>query len=465
MSKSQCQKKFSKNAGFTLIEALTVLFIFSLITMTFYSIFSVGTRYILESKNRLGGVALANERMEIIRNLKYDDIGIVGGIPSGNLVAEEDVTESKHAYHVKTFVQYVDDPFDGVLPADVIPTDYKRVKVTVSWNGVNNAQSDISLVARFVPAGIEQAASGGILAVNIMGSNGIGVPQASVHITNSSVSPAVNVTAMTDDTGNLMLPGAKQSIQGYNITVTKNGYETVETIDPDSVSYSVTDTPASVVEGMLNMKSIVQDKFAKLKIITTDAQGEKLPGVNFSIEGGRILGSDMMFVPAKPTYNLKSDNTSDSDGEVDFGDVSPGQFFIFTIVKTGYTLIGLSNFANVDLTTNEYTLLKPAEDVEDVTMRFAENDVNSLVVQVVRDADNTLIENAEVTLSNSTGFSEVQTTPKSGSVFFPVSTTPLAVGTYDLKVTMTEFNDYMATVDVDEDKLVIQQIKLVANEL
>lgn len=453
----------SKNQGFTLIEALTVLFIFSLITVTFYSIFSLGTRFIIESKNRLGAVALANERMEIIRNLKYDDIGIVGGIPSGSLVAEEDVTESKHTYHVKTFVQFVDDPFDGVLPTDAIPNDYKRVKVTVSWKGVKDVDSTMFLVARFVPAGIEQSASGGTLAVNIMGSDGIGVPQASVHITNSSISPTVNVTAMTDNTGNLMLPGAKQSIQGYNITVTKNGYETVETINPDTVSYSVTDTPASVVDGMLNMKSIVQDKLASLKIVTVDTQGVKLPGVNFSIEGGRILGSDMMYSPAKPTYNLVADKTTNSNGEVDFGDVSPGQFFISSITKADYTLIGLTDFVSLDLATNIYTISKLFGDAEDVTMRFANNNVNSLIVQVVKDSDNTLIGGAEVTLSNSTGYSEMQATPKNGAVFFPNSATPLAIGTYDLRVTATGFSDYTATVDVNSDTLITQQAKMVAN--
>ena len=55
-----------KVQGFTLIEALLVLFIFSLIAVTFYSLFSVGTKHILESKFRLGATAVANERMESV---------------------------------------------------------------------------------------------------------------------------------------------------------------------------------------------------------------------------------------------------------------------------------------------------------------------------------------------------------------------------------------------------------------
>lgn len=91
-------------------------------------------RAILESKNRLGATALANQRMEIIRSIDYTSIGTkhwngsawVYGIPAGELIEEEDVSVNTTLYHVDTFVQYVDDTFDGVTPTDTIPTDYKR---------------------------------------------------------------------------------------------------------------------------------------------------------------------------------------------------------------------------------------------------------------------------------------------------------------------------------------------------
>ena len=60
--------------GFTLIEALTLLFVFYLVKTTFYAASIAGTRQIIESKNRLGAVAVANEKMEIIRNRDYDTI-------------------------------------------------------------------------------------------------------------------------------------------------------------------------------------------------------------------------------------------------------------------------------------------------------------------------------------------------------------------------------------------------------
>ncbi len=453
-----------KNQGFTIIEALVTLFIFSLITMTFYSVFSLGSSYIIESKNRLGAVALANEKMEIIRNLKYDDIGIIAGIPSGSIAAEEYVTESKHTYHVKTFIQFIDDPFDGISPTDLNPSDYKRVKVTISWKGVKGVDSSFFLVARFVPPGIEQNSTGGILSVNIIGSNGIGVPQASVHITNTAVSPNINITAMTDNTGNLMLPGAPQSTQGYNITITKNGYEAVDTIDPNSVTYSVTDTPASVVEGMLNMKIVIENKVADLKITAVDYLGTLLPNVNFRIEGGRILGYDEMYVPATPTYNLISNETTDASGEVKLDNISPGQFSISAIEATlEHTLINLESDAlsSFDPATGAGALSISPGDSKEVKIKFANNNDNSLLLNITKLEDDSPLFGALVELSNASGYSENFTTLADGVAFFPRVVSQLAAGTYDLKITLDGYNEYNSTVEIN--KLTIKQIKLISN--
>ena len=53
----------SKKAGFTIIEALTVLFIFSVITLTFYGVITQGSKHLLSAKNRLGATVLANKKI------------------------------------------------------------------------------------------------------------------------------------------------------------------------------------------------------------------------------------------------------------------------------------------------------------------------------------------------------------------------------------------------------------------
>jgi prepilin-type N-terminal cleavage/methylation domain-containing protein len=67
-------------SGFTLIEALVVLFVVSLITLTFYETWNLGTKHIANAKYRLGATALANQQMEIIRSLIFDDIGTVSDL-------------------------------------------------------------------------------------------------------------------------------------------------------------------------------------------------------------------------------------------------------------------------------------------------------------------------------------------------------------------------------------------------
>src|SRR5680860_1001385 len=152
------RKKIKKyNSGFTLIEALTLLFIFSVIMVTFYNVIAVGSRYISSARNRLGAISAANERMEIIRNLKYEDIGTDGGAISGGIQQDENVTENANHYNIYTTVEYSDDAFDGLYPTDTVPNDYKKVTVKVSWNG---GKESVSLVSGFVPSGLEVANPG-----------------------------------------------------------------------------------------------------------------------------------------------------------------------------------------------------------------------------------------------------------------------------------------------------------------
>ncbi|KKP83325.1 MAG: hypothetical protein UR82_C0022G0018, partial [Candidatus Moranbacteria bacterium GW2011_GWF1_35_5] len=88
--------------GVSIIEALVLIFIFSVVTMSFYSVFAVGTKYILNSKNKIIAISLANERMEMLRNLAYDNVAVVGGIPNGLIDPDENVAVGDKTFHVIT---------------------------------------------------------------------------------------------------------------------------------------------------------------------------------------------------------------------------------------------------------------------------------------------------------------------------------------------------------------------------
>ena len=338
------------------------------------------------------------------------------------------------------------------------------VKVAISWNGAKNKKSDFSLVARFVPPGIEQSIAGGILSINIIGSDGVGVPQASVHITNSNVSPAVDITVETDDSGNIMLPGAKESSLGYHMQVSKDGYETVETIEEGSVTYSVIDVPASVVEGMLNVKTIVQDEIADLTFRTIDNYGATVEGVDFDLSGGRILGHDMLSSPAEPVYDVEDTYQTDSNGEEKIEGTSPGEFFVSGIaVPEGYTLIGMDNFDSFDHLAGKYRfVVAPGEDRLN-NISLADNSLNSILVKVSDSADGRRLDGATVTLSNADGYSAAIVTLPDGTAYFSSGdATPLAPGAYSLKVEMENYQEHETEVEIVEG-LVEQQVGLTLN--
>lgn len=451
--KKYCKKNRLHKSAFTLIEALVFLFIFTIITTTFYSVFAVNTRYTIDVKDRQSSAQIANEKMEIIRNMQYGDIGTIGGIPSGNIKANENITVDGKTYAVRTLIKYQDDPFDGVYPTDTIPNDYKIVKVSVSWTGANNSASDVELVSRFVPSGMELSSGDGVLAINIIDGEGKGVPQASVHIVNSDVSPSVNMNAETDDTGNLMFPGAKASIQTYKLTVSKDGYETVETIDPDSVEYNPVDPHASVVGGSVNIKTVVIDKISDLKVKSADYLGAAIPGVDFHIEGGRVLGTNTLIIPAVTIYSKNDDYSTESDGEKGWEDINSGQYAVSDIgAVSGYTLIGVEPVSPV-------TVL-PDEEKE-IEIKFAKNDENSLVVYVLNNSDGLAIEGAEVHLINGDGYDATVTTAGGGEAIFPLAAESVfAPGDYNIEIKAEGFQDNNSTATVD--KFTAKTVKLIA---
>ena len=243
-----------KGQGFSLVEVLIIMFIVAIAFVGFYSTFMVGSRFIVDSKNRLGAIALANEKMEIVRNLAYDDVGLQGGVaPIGNILQDEDVTANGRSFHVYTQIEYDDDPFDGLVAnnSDSIPTDYKVVRIVVSWQDGNGQTQEVVSVSRFVPPGLETNVGGAPLAINVANSGGTGVSQASVHIVNNSVSPVINTTIQTDSAGHIMFPSAPASIGEYQFTITKSGYETISTTTATPTFIPIY-PHASVVLGSLN---------------------------------------------------------------------------------------------------------------------------------------------------------------------------------------------------------------------
>ena len=451
---------FQGQRGFTLIEMMVLLFIFSITTVTFYQAFAVGTEQILEAKNRRGAVALANQRMEQIRNIPYDDVGVVGGIPEGDLDGDELVTVNTRTYHVLTEARFVDDPDDGTLggaPNDTVPNDYKIVDITVRW-GQETTRQSVQLVSRFVPpGGIEVAAGGGTLSINVLDADANPIKDASVALYNNAVSPTVNFTNTTNSIGNLIIPGAPVADESYKITVSKDDYETVETSPPYPITaYFPTYGHATVIEETLTTVTIIINRLANLTLQTKDPFGTIVPNLDFNLVGGRILGTE---TDGSKVYNVNQSLVTNGSGVVTQDQSSPGGYEV-AITNANYILWKVSpgdasDRAIFDLLPNESATF-------DVIA--LDKSLDSIFISVSDAGTNVAIAGASVRLQNATsGFDVSLTTDEYGRAYFPNDLLmPLQNGeTYDFTVSATGYSSLTDTVTVDG--LVEENVNLLQN--
>ena len=227
--------KFLKSgAGFTLIEIVIGIALMIIVFLGVYAAFYLGMQAARQSKTRVSALALANQRIEQIRNQEYGDIGTEGGIPPGNIPQTEVINRNNIAFDVQTTIVYIDDSFDDLAPVDIIPTDYKRVKVKVSWTGWK--EGEVILITDISPKSLESEVGKGTLKIIVLDAWGKGVSQADVHIFNEEVSPIIDANYQTDDDGELVLVGAPTSTEAYKINVSKEGFNEDRTYGRDEVA-------------------------------------------------------------------------------------------------------------------------------------------------------------------------------------------------------------------------------------
>ncbi len=457
--------------GFTLIEALTLLFLFSVITMSFYQTWSLSTQHMLDARNRLGATALANQKMEMVRSLDYDIIGTknwngsswVYGIPGGDILENETVQASNASFQVHTAIRYIDDPYDGTFggsPDDIAPTDYKTVRIAVSW-GVGGPSHEVVTFATVSPEGVESATNTGVLSINVLNAAGDGVAGASVRVVNTAL--GVDFTDLTDATGNLMRPGAAPGTQNYEITVTKNGYYGVQTYPaPPASAFDPLDLHASVAAGAVNQKSLIKvDESADITIRTEDPFGTAIPDMDFSIKGGRQIGTVLLSNPLEPVYAFVRTDDTGGDGDVSYPDESYGQYF-FTLDagESGYEIFHGSTETDV---MKETVDVLPGED-KIARIVLLDKSFGSLLVTVRDGVSGTVIPDASVRLTNAgLGYDATVQTNANGQAFFPVSAPALVAGTYDIETTAAGYVTDTGTESVAGNALVKKTINLTAD--
>lgn len=245
--------------GFSLIETLVGVALVLIVFVGIFGVFQLAIKLVNKSKAKVGALALANERLEFIRNLPYGSVGTLGGIPPGNIPQTETISLNDINYTRRTVIQYIDDQKDGLDTADEngITADYKVAKVEVTWQA-NYSVTPVFLTTNIVSKGIETNVGGGTLKLNVFDAAIVPVASANVHIENSTVSPPVSIDILTNTSGKVVFPGTP-SASNYKITVSKSGYSSAQTYD--AVPPNVNPDPGhlTILEGQTTEASFAID--------------------------------------------------------------------------------------------------------------------------------------------------------------------------------------------------------------
>jgi hypothetical protein len=286
----------STDRGDVYIGVLISLAIFLLLSQAVLVL--ANTSYEMISVTRARNVAreIAQESMEVVRNLPFDSVGTIGGIPNGPLAQNQVLSRNGQNYTVATTVLYVDDPFDGVSPTDLLANDYKRVRIDVTWTGLGPRGVTTTLVTDVAPRGIEQATGGGTISILVFDSQGLPVPNSNVTISSSGITPSVNLNLQTNDNGRIVLPGAPACVRCYRVTATKSGMSTDRTYGETEVA-NPTKPDLTVLAGGLSEMSFTIDNLATLIINTYGSKASNFPSVGprtFILRGGKTIGTDTL---------------------------------------------------------------------------------------------------------------------------------------------------------------------------
>src|SRR5688572_8730500 len=92
--------------GFTLIEVVVATFIVGTVVAGMFGLFLLTMRGAQTGERRIVAIALANEKMEMVRNLPYLSVGTIGGVPAGSIPQAETVSRNNQTYTVRTDIRY-----------------------------------------------------------------------------------------------------------------------------------------------------------------------------------------------------------------------------------------------------------------------------------------------------------------------------------------------------------------------
>jgi prepilin-type N-terminal cleavage/methylation domain-containing protein len=363
--------KTARQSGFTLVELLVAIIVLGIVVISFYNLFAGLIHSAVLMKRKSVALTLATNQMEYLKSLPYNNLAVVGGsiITSNPIPATATYTIDGVVYTVRTSINYLDDAFDGCgyypnntlkqaycrnyayannNSNDLNPADYKSVHIKVTdTSNLILSEVDTQIAARVA----ETNSNTGGMFVNVIDENGDPLEAATVHLVNTTTTPAVNISDTTDSNGNAIffsLPPDPNSYD-YNITASMSGYSTLTTIAPSGSlqpNYSnqkVINQQSSLVTLQLKPQGV-----NSLWIEAVDTSGNPLNNVKIYVKGGYKKYTSS----ADTSYYFDNMTPSDTRPTTD----ASGNAFLTNLVPGNYYFCGDAGATNCKIGSTTYYL-------------------------------------------------------------------------------------------------------------
>jgi len=381
-NKNKTSNKFS---GFGLVETLVSVAIFSLVSVAAYGGFVKTLQAVQVLKVKNASTNLANEQIEIVRNLPYVDVGIVNGLPAGKIPREQVLSREGINFNVTTSIRDIDDPFDGQIgedPNDLSPADYKLVEFSITCTDCSY-QNELKYYARVSSLALETQGNNGALFVRVFDSNGQPLQGVNVNIENFQLEDPIIIDETTNNEGVFQIVDAPTGTEAYQVTVTKEDYSTEKTYAVGEVENPIPDKPHSnVVTGSVTQLSFYIDKLSDLDIYTRRNTCERISNIDFNLQGSKSIGYEVL----KTDINDKTN----ANGNAEISDVE-WDSYSFDITDSGWDLVGSSPVLPVEV--------NPDTD-QIVDLILTRKEPNALQVSVVDSETDLPVSDAEIVVSD-----------------------------------------------------------------
>lgn len=331
--------------GFSLLEILLASAIFLLFALGIYSGINLVFKVVYQSRMSILQTALLAEQLEVARNLPYESVGIINGVPSGVLPYSTTTVRNGQPFTILTTVRNIDDPFDGVFggsPGDTSPADYKLVEMSTICHNCSQ-QNPIVLSTIVAPKQLEGASQNGALFIHVFDANGQPVAGANITVTNTAQNPNLVINDVTDNEGYLRIIDTPTGTLSYHINVSKSGYSSDYTIPVSASVPTPIKPPSNIVSQAITEISFSIDRVANLDLNFIDQSCAAVANAPFTIHGEKIIGSD------PDVYKYDRNLTASSLGVSSFANIEWDMYHV-SVTGTTYTIGGSTPMLPLEIT-------------------------------------------------------------------------------------------------------------------